>query len=83
MKLQTVEKKIKDGKDKSSHLENGTSVSPLALALSKKVAHPEKSKPDKVMAHSLTSKKDLLQNSIRKRKISDDSFLFDVSLKLS
>ena len=83
MKLQTVEKKIKDGKDQLSHLESGTSLSPLALPHSKKVASPEKSKQGKVMAHSLKSNKDVLQNSIRKRKLSGDSFLFDVSLKLS
>ena len=83
MKLQTVEKKIKDGKDQLSHLESGTSLSPLALPHSKKVANPEKSKQGKVMAHSLKSNKDVLQNSIRKRKLSGDSFLFDVSLKLS
>ena len=81
MKLQTVEKKTKDGKDQSSHLESGTSVSPIAFPLSKKVAPPEKSKQDKVMAHSLKKKK-LLQNWIRKRKISGDSFLFQVSLKI-
>ena len=83
MKLQTVDKKIKDGKDQSSHLESGKSVSPLALPLSKMVPNPEKSKQGKVMAHSLKSKTDLLQNWIRKRKLSGDSFLFDVGLKLS
>ena len=83
MKLQTVDKKIKDGKDQSSHLESGTSVSPLAFPLSEKVARPKKSKQGKVMAHSLKSNKDFLQNSIRKRKLSGDSFLFDVSLKSS
>ena len=83
MKLQPVEKKIKDGKDQSCHLESGKSVSPLALPLSKIVPNPEKSKQGKVMAHSLKSNKDFLQNSIRKRKLSGESFLFDVSLKLS
>ena len=82
MKLDTVEKKTKDGKDQSSHLESGTSVSPIAFPLSKKVAPPEKSKQGKVMAHSLKEEK-LLQNWIRKRKLSGDSFLFQVSLKFS
>lgn len=77
MKLQPVEKKIKDGKDQSCHLESGKSVSPLALPLSKIVPNPEKSKQGKVMAHSLKSNKDFLQNSIRKRKLSGESFLFD------
>ena len=83
MKLHAVEKKIKDDKDQSSHLESGTSVSPLAFPLSEKVARPKKSKQGKVMAHSLKSKTDLLQNWIRKRKLSGDSFLFNVSLQLS
>ena len=82
MKLQTAKKKIKDGKDQSRHLESGTSVSPTALPLSKKVAPPEKSKQGKVMAHSLKKKK-LLQNWIRNRKLSGDSFLFQVSLEFS
>ena len=82
MKLQTVEKKTKDGKDQSSHLESGTSVSTIAFPLSKKVAPPEKSKQSKVMVHSL-KKKQLLQNWIRNRKLSGDSFLFQVSLEFS
>ena len=83
MKLQTAENKIQDVKDKSSHFEVATSVSPEALPLSKKVAHPEKSKQGKIMAHSFKSKKDFLPNAIRKRKLSGDSILFYVSLKLS
>ena len=84
MKLQTAENKIKDDKVKSSHFEVATSVeAPEALPLSKKVAHPEKSKQGKIMAHSFKSKKDFLPNAIRKRKLSGDSILFYVSLKLS
>ena len=83
MKLQTVENKIKDEIDQSSQLETGTSVRPEPLPHSKKVAHTEKSKQDQVMAHSLKSKKDFLQNWIRRRKLSGGLFMLDVSIRLS
>ena len=80
MKLHAVEKKIKDDKDQSSHLESGTSISPETLPLTKKVAHHKKSKQGKVMANSMKTKKDHLQNWIRKRKLSGGLFLLDVSI---
>ena len=82
MKLQSVEKKIKDEIDQSSHLESGTSVSPEVLPHSKKAAHNENAKQDQVMVNSFKSKKDFLQNWIRKRKLSGGLSLLDVSIKL-
>ena len=80
MKLHALEKKIKDDKDQSSHLERGMSVSPEKLPLAKKVAHNKKSKQGKAMVNSMKTKKDHLQNWIRKRKLSGGLFLLDVSI---
>ena len=82
MKLQTLEPKIKNEKDKLGHLERRTSGSSKATPLSKKIAHHKKSEQGKVREHSLKRKKDLLQRWIRKRKLSGDAFLLDVSLRL-
>ena len=73
---------MKGDKDKLNRLERGTSGSSKVTPLSRKIAHHKKFKQGKVMEHSLKSKKDLLQNWIRLRKLSGDAFLFDVSLKL-